>query len=247
QLFVYGLFVIETMQTIMLTHDAFHELAISFGDFAGLQNLYLLWFDLPILSGILSGATQCFYAWRIYVLSRSKIIGIFIVMLSLTQCGGAFAEGVAANVDKSSSATITSQVISVSIWVGGSAACDVTITIFMVYFVGLYTKRTGVSKTDTVLNKLIRLTVETGMVTAVFAVIQLAMYVSLKQSNYYYTPSCVLSKTYTNCLMVLLNNRRTFRRSENITLQASSTIGRYTDAQNGRPIQVNIAQDTCEE
>lgn len=49
---VYFVFVFETVQTILLTHDTFHELAIDFGNYEGLLDPYYTWFDLPIQSAI---------------------------------------------------------------------------------------------------------------------------------------------------------------------------------------------------
>lgn len=96
---VYFVFMFETVQTVLLTHDTFHELAISFGNYQGLLNPYYIWFDLPVQSAIrmcsipssivlltsasiVSSITQCFYAWRIKVLGNSRIISLSIVAVS---------------------------------------------------------------------------------------------------------------------------------------------------------------------
>lgn len=93
-------FIFETIQTILLTHDTFHKLAISFGDYQGLLNPYYIWFDLPVQSAIrmcsipssvalltsaaiVSSITQCFYAWRIKVLSNSRIVALSIVVVCI--------------------------------------------------------------------------------------------------------------------------------------------------------------------
>lgn len=49
---VYGLFLIETVQVILASYDSFHELALSWGIFSGLTNVYTTWLTLPVLTGI---------------------------------------------------------------------------------------------------------------------------------------------------------------------------------------------------
>lgn len=53
---VYGLFLIETAQVIVASHDSFHQLALSWGVFSGLANVYLSWLTLPVLTGISTSA-----------------------------------------------------------------------------------------------------------------------------------------------------------------------------------------------
>ena len=122
-------------------------------------------------------------------------------------------------------------------------------------------RRTGINQTDTIVNKLIQVVVETGMATgttnlitmlsplsalitviATLAIIQVSMYTTIKNSNYYMTPACVLPKAYSNSLMVLLNNRSSLRLSaETITLRAAVP---KPGTEVTLPIEVNIEQET---
>lgn len=49
---VYGMYTFEAVQTILLTHDTFHQLAINFGNYEGLVGAYLIGFELVIQSAI---------------------------------------------------------------------------------------------------------------------------------------------------------------------------------------------------
>lgn len=49
---VYSSFILELLQTALVTHDTWEIFANNFGDMAGLNNLRFLWFTLPILGGI---------------------------------------------------------------------------------------------------------------------------------------------------------------------------------------------------
>ncbi|KZT71374.1 hypothetical protein DAEQUDRAFT_724345 [Daedalea quercina L-15889] len=240
---VYGLYLFEALQTILLTHDTFHQLAYNWGNFNGLTAAYLTGFELVIQSSIIASVTQCFYAWRIYVLGNSRILAGLIVAVSLLQCGGGISEGIACFIYDSTSETIPIEATSVAIWVGGSAACDILITTSMVYF--LWTKRSGVQKTDTMINKLIQLVVETGLMTAALAVIQLSLYMTFKKTEYFMTPAGALSKAYSNSLLVLLNNRRAIRMArDNITMGGSVALPQL---QTTRAIQINVNQETFAE
>ncbi|KAJ6483021.1 hypothetical protein DFH09DRAFT_879392, partial [Mycena vulgaris] len=49
---VYTVYVIWLVQTVLATHDTFSNFVNGFGDTSVLLNLYLLWFRLPIMSGL---------------------------------------------------------------------------------------------------------------------------------------------------------------------------------------------------
>lgn len=49
---VYWMYIFEAVQTILLTHDTFHQLAYSFGNFDGLVAAYLTGFELVIQSAL---------------------------------------------------------------------------------------------------------------------------------------------------------------------------------------------------
>ena len=50
--FVYSVFILEVMQTIMLTHTAFRVFGEAYGNFAILDGIDLAWFSVHILTGI---------------------------------------------------------------------------------------------------------------------------------------------------------------------------------------------------
>ena len=75
------------------------------------------------------------------------------------------------------------------------------------------------------------------------AIVQLCMYLIIRDTTYYLTPASILPKAYSNALIVLLNNRSVLRRQ-----QAEGTItipsANHSNSQGRRPIQVNIAQES---
>ncbi|KAG8730030.1 hypothetical protein FRC12_020553 [Ceratobasidium sp. 428] len=111
---------------------------------------------------------------------------------------------------------------SATVWLGGSALCDFIITISMVTF--LARASTGFSQTDSVITKLIRMTVETGMVTTTAAITELILYLVYQHNNLHMIPALALAKLYTNTLLATFNSRSVaFGGSSSRTEDARST------------------------
>jgi len=50
--FVYSVFILEVTQTIIITHTAFHVFGEGYGNLAYLDSIELVWFNVPIITGI---------------------------------------------------------------------------------------------------------------------------------------------------------------------------------------------------
>ncbi|KAF5364845.1 hypothetical protein D9757_011276 [Collybiopsis confluens] len=70
-------------------------------------------------------------------------------------------------------------------------------------------RKTGFGATDTMIDKLIRLTVQTGMITAICAIGDVAFFMALPHAALNFIWDLMLSKLYANCLMSTLNARST--------------------------------------
>ncbi len=49
---VYGVFVMELIQTVLVSFDAFSVFAFGFGDLASLTAMHYHWLTVPIMSGL---------------------------------------------------------------------------------------------------------------------------------------------------------------------------------------------------
>ncbi|KDR67926.1 hypothetical protein GALMADRAFT_105210 [Galerina marginata CBS 339.88] len=94
KLLVYGLFVIETLQSMLIGRDMFLTFAIGFANVSELTNVNHSWFTMPILGGFVASVVQFFYAYRIMVLAKSKFVASLCLKLSIMQCAGALIDGV---------------------------------------------------------------------------------------------------------------------------------------------------------
>lgn len=90
-------------------------------------------------------------------------------------------------------------------WLSTSAAVDILVAISMTYF--LLKRRTNFQQSRVLISHLIRLTVETGSLTAIVAIVDTTLFNTTKGTNFHSCLAIVLAKLYTNTLLVVLNNR----------------------------------------
>ncbi|SJK98179.1 uncharacterized protein ARMOST_01440 [Armillaria ostoyae] len=142
-----------------------------FGDLEAVTEMRFNWLTVPVMSAAV------FYAYRIFILSKSRMVPIFVTCVSLTSSVAAIITGVfsfqAGNITKLNNQKTS---VAVGIWCRGSALCDVVIAICMTYH--RMRSNTGFRRTRIIVTKLIRLTIETGSVTAVVALLNLILFVA---------------------------------------------------------------------
>lgn len=90
-------------------------------------------------------------------------------------------------------------------WLIASAVADITITASLCYY--LARQKSGFSATDDTINKIIRLTVQTGLITTLFAILDVVCFLVLPHTTINFVWDFALSKLYTNALISTLNAR----------------------------------------
>ncbi|KDR84620.1 hypothetical protein GALMADRAFT_133875 [Galerina marginata CBS 339.88] len=205
--FVYSVFILEILQTLIVSVSAFRVFASGYGDFNVYNEVDLAWLDVPVISGIVAFIAEAFYAYRISILAQSYWVCGIVMLLALVQLGGSIASAVVLK-----NAVLFSRLlgkrysISAAIWNGGSALCDVIIAICMTYYL-LQRGSNGVSSTNKIVKRVVKLVIETGTVTAAIAIINLVLSVLPSKPSYYQVPSVILAKVYSNSMMAVLNSR----------------------------------------
>ncbi|KAK0480964.1 hypothetical protein EDD18DRAFT_806385 [Armillaria luteobubalina] len=203
---VYGIYVIEFAQAILVAHDAFVMYGYGFGNMDALTRINLFWLAGPVMSAVAACVVQVFYAYRIFLVSKSRIIPISIVCVSLTSTVAAtitgtygFETGVITELNNRKTN------ITAGIWCGASALCDTLIAICMTYY--LLRSTTNFRRTRVLVTKIIRLTIETGSVTAVVALLNFVLFIAFPRKTFYLTPSLLVPKLYANAVYMMLNSR----------------------------------------
>ncbi|KAK0495039.1 hypothetical protein EDD18DRAFT_1355039 [Armillaria luteobubalina] len=204
---VYGIYIIELVQTILIAHNAFALFGYGFGDLEVLAEIHVDWLVVPIMTAIVTFVGQCFYAYRIFILSKSRIIPAFVICVALVSFVVSIVTGVW-NFQADDVAKIKDLKISISTGIscGSYALCDVVIAICMTYY--LMRSQTSFRRTQILVTKLILLIIETGSLTAVIAlVIPILLFAFPHEVFYYATPAFIISKMYSNTIYLVLNSR----------------------------------------
>ncbi|QRV92318.1 hypothetical protein RhiJN_20336 [Ceratobasidium sp. AG-Ba] len=125
---------------------------------------------------MISTVGQTFYAWRITRLTGWTWLGYLIVASALVQFGAGIGGTVGISIITDFSMFHKFKV-AVIVWLVLSAVTDTTITVVLVSY--LQTHRTGFPNTDSLINKLIRLTIPSGLVTALCAIADLVTFLCM--------------------------------------------------------------------
>ncbi|KAH9838247.1 uncharacterized protein C8Q71DRAFT_856210 [Rhodofomes roseus] len=191
----------DTLNSIFNMWWIYNVLINNFGDVAALENADWLFETEEALAGIIAMIVQMFFAWRILRLTRNYIAVAVIVAASLV--GGRIGTAIAVAMRPAFAGFQHLKVI-VILWLMGAAVCDVLITLALSWH--LRQQRTGFSHTDTIISKIIQLTVSNGLVTAGFAVADIVAFLSTPR-GIHVAFNYALVKLYGNSMMSSLNSR----------------------------------------
>ncbi|ESK89430.1 hypothetical protein Moror_16149 [Moniliophthora roreri MCA 2997] len=200
---VFGLYLLETVQTISLTHDSFQYFVYGFGDVASLRKWNNLWINVFAFNALVAPVFQFYFVNRIYILlSRSKLLPGIIIVLSITQ----FVSGMLHSIFiKGLSENKPFNPIPGFIWTGCGTVVDIAIAVTMVYALSRYD--TSYRETRGLIRRLNRLALETGGLIAVVNLVQPCIFILLPKGKAHIIPALVISKLYSNSLLAIFNSR----------------------------------------
>ncbi|KAJ7829411.1 hypothetical protein B0H14DRAFT_3873057 [Mycena olivaceomarginata] len=203
---VYGVYSIQLVQIILSTVDAFKMFGSGYGDVSALTQVDFAWFTVPFTIALVALIVQSFYAFRIFVLSKSKIIPAFIVAASMAVSVSGFINAglifKAGNLTRAHGRSIET---TFAVALSGSALVDIIIAVSMTYY--LMRNDTGFRRTHALISKLIRLTIETGSLTALIALTTLILFFVFPDKVYYTALDNIMPMMYANTMFAVLNSR----------------------------------------
>ncbi|KAJ6479704.1 hypothetical protein C8R45DRAFT_355589 [Mycena sanguinolenta] len=91
------------------------------------------------------------------------------------------------------------------IWLVVSSLCDLIIAASIAFY--LLRGRSGFGPTNARILQIVKLTVETGSICASLVLIDLFLFVAYEDTSYHLAICTLLSKAYSNCILVILNSR----------------------------------------
>ncbi|KAI0831845.1 hypothetical protein BC628DRAFT_558690 [Trametes gibbosa] len=207
---VYGVFVYEWVQTILVTQTAFEIDVYGFGDRSSLTTFHNTWFSVTIMCAILSAVVQGYFCRRIWLFSSSKLLSGAIMFLAFCQMCAGIAGGIMLRAFRPNAAKSSADTPVLTAWLVCAALVDVVIAACMTYFLGR--AKTGLRASDALINRLVRLGIETGTITATVAIFDAIAFTAMPNTLVYECPALVLAKLYANTLVANLNNRAIMQR-----------------------------------
>ncbi|KAF8522945.1 hypothetical protein BU17DRAFT_18658, partial [Hysterangium stoloniferum] len=198
--FIMYLLVVETVNTGFNIAMIYQPLVLEYATPAATTFLPLE----PVVTVAISTPVQMFIAWRIRLISQSSLLALIICVFSIISLGGAVWLTHTVAVVRVY-ARITELHWPALVWLGATGVVDVLITISLT--VSLSRRRTGYTGTDSAIRKIIRLTVQTGLITALFAILDVVCFFALPHTTVNFIWDLPLSKLYTNVLLSSLNAR----------------------------------------
>ncbi|KJA22100.1 hypothetical protein HYPSUDRAFT_202365 [Hypholoma sublateritium FD-334 SS-4] len=236
---VFAVFVALTVQMIMLMDNLWRVYAAGFGDLASFDLVDTTWFSVIVIEGIVAFAVQSFYAWRISIISGKKLPTVLIMLAALVSIVAAMISAGHSELARlDSRLDVRSMVFETNVWQASSATCDVIIAVCMIY----YLKKRVPDKEElgastaihNVVNKIIRITIETGTFTAVVNIVTLALnIISSKDEKFYFQCAlATLTGTYATAFMAVLNSRIKFKVSWQSTTWKDTEAGRLPSVGN---------------
>ncbi|KAL1743178.1 hypothetical protein HDZ31DRAFT_41583 [Schizophyllum fasciatum] len=203
RVFVVFLFVADTAHTAFTMAYMYICLVDHYGNPSYLANADWVFSTDPALTGIIGGSVQIFYSWRVKILTGHKFLAGAITIFSCASLLCGIATAIACGFVPAFAQFQKFKVV-VIIWLAASSISDILITGSLVNH--LRSHKTGFRTTDTHVDRIIRLTVQTGLITSLWAHLML---------------NFALSKLYTNSLMSSLNSRKGWHYSDSRTSAAS--------------------------
>ncbi|KZV66289.1 hypothetical protein PENSPDRAFT_755780 [Peniophora sp. CONT] len=215
RLLVYTVVAVDIIETGLGTHDVWYFAVQGWGNVDRVKGRQAPWSGKAInpLSGFVILSIQSLYSWRVWSLSRKiyfRALACMIVSLSFMQFGAALAVPfLAPNILSSAFSD------AISIWLIGSFTGDVLIAACMITLLAQARGQALTVHSQTLYERLIVITISTGLVTAIVAGVNLALFVHDRDATDWESPDVFLSKLYTISFLSALNDRL-FRREESI-------------------------------
>ncbi|RXW24362.1 hypothetical protein EST38_g1477 [Candolleomyces aberdarensis] len=204
---VYYLFIIESLNTACDMQMMYQPLIQHFGEAEATKYFPMMFAAEPVVI--------FFFAWRVKLLTKSNWLAGLICFFAIISLGGGIWTTVLIIKVKVFARKIELH-WSALVWFLAACVADVLITVVLV--VTLSRRKTGFSATDDAIQKIIKITVQTGALTALFAIGDVVFFMSMGHTALNFLWDLSLSKLYANCLLSTLNARMTIKESSHASL-----------------------------
>ncbi|KAI3612702.1 hypothetical protein WG66_014760 [Moniliophthora roreri] len=261
---VVSLYVANILNTVFIAVYLYNSLISNFGD---VQNLFVanwVFATDPVLTGIIAAMAQLFFAWRVRIVTSSNWLGLLVVACTLVGLAGAVAS-MAGVLHHPRFIEFRIFKASVLVWLMGGCVADIAIALILVEYLWVGTNclelcitllkldtqrkhKTGFHSSDQLVDRIIRMTVQTGLTTSVCAIVDLVFFLvnvcimfpfsspsdsfpiltsSYQPTGLHLIFNFPLAKLYTVSLMSSLNSRAVISKGEPHELPLSGSSGSH--------------------
>ncbi|KAJ7611657.1 hypothetical protein FB45DRAFT_313632 [Roridomyces roridus] len=197
--------VAEICQTMGDSRDTAKIFGAQWGDANALDEVGWAFFSVPVLGSLVASVGQIFFAYRIHVIGqKALIVPAVIIVVTAFQLGAGIWTAIL--ICRAGHFSQLKNLHPPIAWLSATAADDLLIVAGTVFYI-LKAQEPGFRHTRAILTRIIKVTVTTGVLCAVFAIIDLVLFVHFDGNNFHLGVCIWLSKLYSNSMLAILNSR----------------------------------------
>jgi len=201
------LWILDTAHLVLCTIAVYWVLVLNFNNPVILGTTTWSMNVQTDFNGLIGLIAECFYARRVWIVSRNACLTAVIFVLSIIH----FALGIVFTVGsfETSRAKFSSLIWITSAGLGSAAAADMLIGVSLCYY--LSKNRTGFSRTDNLISTLMKYSLTTGFLTGIIACLVVITFATMPNNFVYVAFFWLSGKCYVNSVLAALNSRESLR------------------------------------
>ncbi|KAL5514860.1 hypothetical protein ACEPAG_2176 [Sanghuangporus baumii] len=211
KLYVFLIWVLDTVHQALILKTLYVYFVREFGNFQYLNHLQRSLIDIAILTAVIDAMVQIIFVRRAWHLSeKNRILAVALIAAVLGQVAVTLVYfGQVFNLTQLTqlqNVFITERITNAIVFF-----TDIFIVIVLVYL--LWRHRTDSKRGDTVVKRLIKYTISTGLITGIWGLLSLIFVEALPNTFVYLIADLTIPKLYINCMLTLLNARSNLQRT----------------------------------
>ncbi|KAI0672047.1 hypothetical protein C8Q78DRAFT_1077627 [Trametes maxima] len=198
----------DTLTTLMMAHAIYTYVVLDFGEPLKIDLITWSFSSENGFAVLTAFIVQCYFGQRLWIFSRKNVVFVgLLFFMAFFALGTGLAVTIRTFIEPTWAAlgTVTSRIL-LGLYSGASSVCDALIAAGLCYY--LQTNRSGLRKTDTIVDKLMVYAIERGLLTTTCQVMHMILTVALPGRPIFLPFAMLESKMYANALLATLNVRK---------------------------------------